>query len=326
MLASKAEVRSFIKDAGWDGCSCQPFASDFSTRIFARLTKEDTGEIAVLMRADDDQRTEPFVHLANLLRRIDIAAPSIYASDFVRGLVLMQDFGTDNVGLLLDAGMDRDPFDQHAVKLLSVLHLNFRQEMLGVSKTSLYNAALFSDQVTLFLDHYYPKIFHRLASAQERSGFVEAWHTVLSPLDSLPRSLLLRDFMPDNMIALQSPVLGHDVGVVDFQDAGIGPIAYDIASWCESVRRDGGVELLPHFVSMYHKLNPAISEKELLDATYVYAAQRHARVLGILVKLNRMEHLPRVWTTLQKLLQEEALAPVKQWFLSCPPPNMGKAF
>lgn len=321
MSVTEAEMQSFLKDSGWAKCSCQTLPADFSTRVFARLTQKNTGKTAIFMKAEKDQRTESFVHLSNLLRRLGLSAPKIYASDLVRDLVLMEDFGDKNIGHLLDEGEDRDPYDCHAAKILATLHKGFRQDMLGAFKTSLYNAALFSDQVTLFLDYYYPRIFHRQPSARERSGFVSAWHDVLAPLDSLPRSLLLRDFMPDNMMSLSSAVLGQDVGLVDFQDAGIGCVAYDIASWCEDVRRDGGLDRLPVFVEKYHALNPELDVEVLLNAAHVYAAQRHTRVLGILVKLDRTDYLPRVWHALQSLLKEKALEPVRHWFLSCPPPS-----
>lgn len=321
MPVTDVEILSFLKDCGWDGCARESLPADFSTRNFFRLTKVDgSGQTAILMLAEHDQRTEPFVHLSNLLRRLNLPAPDIYASDIDRGMVLMEDFGPHNVGQLIDNGTARDKFDDCAASILANLHKSFRQDMLGAFKTSLYNAALFSDQVTLFLDHYYPRIFHRLPSARERSGFVSAWHEVLAPLDALPRSLLLRDFMPDNMMSLETPVLGQNVGLVDFQDAGIGPVAYDIASWCEEVRRDGGFARLSDFVEKYHKLNPDVAPDVLLNAAKVYAAQRHTRILGILAKLDRTEYMPRVWKTLQGLLKDPALAPVKRWFLSCPPP------
>ncbi|HAX92104.1 MAG TPA: hypothetical protein DCY07_07875 [Rhodospirillaceae bacterium] len=323
-MQTEAEIESFLRDAHWGGVPREPLASGYSSRLFYRLHRtEGNPRTAILMRANPDQKTEAFVNLAALLRRIDLPAPTIYASDLVRDLVLMEDFGDNPVGQLLDQGRDPAPFDEDAAAFLATLHKRFQQSMLGGAyKTPLYNAALLTDQTTLFLDHYYPRLFRRAATARERGGFVQAWQSVLSPLDTLPRSLLLRDFMPDNMMALSAPVLGHPMGVIDFQDAGIGCVAYDIASWCEEVRRDGGLARLPQFVATYNAQNPAIDEKVLLNATRVYAAQRHTRILGLLVKLDRTEHLPRVWRTVQALLREEALAPVRRWFTSCPPPSL----
>ncbi|MDD2325567.1 MAG: phosphotransferase [Alphaproteobacteria bacterium] len=319
-MHTKAEIQSFLSDNGWEQAKAHYLAADFSSRRFLRLTRE-TGAPAtcILMASQKDQKTEEFVQIAALLRRLGLASPEIYASDVVRGLVLMEDFGDAPVGKMLDAGAVRDVYDTYAVDVLAKLHQGFQQAMLGALKSPFYNAALLTDQATLFLDYYFPSVFHRPATARERSGFVEAWHGVLSPLDALPRSLVLRDFMPDNTMELPSPILGQPVGLLDFQDAGIGCIAYDLASWCEEVRREDGLSRLEAVVTAYHAKNPAVPLPDLLAAARVYAAQRHTRILGLLVKLERDAMIPRVWKTLQLLLKEEALAPVRRWFLACRP-------
>ena len=319
-MQTEAEVQSFLKDAGWAGAQNEPLASDFSARLFSRLSRDGAEpRSAVLMRAQADSNTDAFVHMCPLLRRLGVAAPDLYASDIVRDLVLMQDFGNLTVGRALDQGEDRDHYDEQAAAVLAKIHKSFDQRMLGALKSPLYNAALFADQATMFLDFYYPRVFKRQPTARERSNFVEAWHGVLSPLDSLPRSLVLRDYMPDNMMVLPEPVLGWPVGLLDFQDAGLGPVAYDIASWCESVRRDGGVERLNDFVMIYHKRNTAVDVDTLLRAAHIFSAQRHTRILGKLVELDRTAMVPRVWKALQTLLKYPELSPVRHWFASCQP-------
>lgn len=323
-MQTEAEIQSFLKDAGWDRAEKQELAGDFSSRRFCRLLREGRApQSAVLMCCDPDQKTESFVQVAALLRRLGVYPPEIYASDIVRDMVLMQDFGDRTVGKALDEGEDRAPYDAAAARLLGAIHKNFRQPMLGALKSPLFNAALFCDQVALFLDHYYPRVFHRQATAVERSRFVEAWHEVLAPLDALPRSLLLRDFMPDNLMVLPEPEPVHNwsVGVLDFQDAGIGCVAYDIASWCETVRRDGGIDRMEDFVALYHAKNPDVDRDTLLRAARIYGAQRHTRILGLLAKLDRTTMIPRVWKAVQGLLKHSELAPVRRWFASCAAPS-----
>ena len=321
-MQTEAEIQSFLKDLGWGEATRTSLAADFSSRRFTRLTREsDRPSTAVLMCCESDQKTGSFLHMAVLLRRLGVAAPEIYASDLMRDMVLMEDFGDQTVGRALDAEHNRDIFDRQAAQILVTIHQKFEQTMLGAFKSPLFNAALFCDQVALFLEYYYPRVFHRQVTARERSCFVEAWHEVLAPLDALPRSLLLRDFMPDNMMILPAPVLGSSVGVLDFQDAGLGCIAYDLGSWCECVRRDGGVERLDAFVDIYHALNPVMDKDALLSAARVYAAQRHTRVLGLLVKTERTEMISRTFRTLQSLLKYPELAPVRRWFASCAPPS-----
>ncbi len=321
-MQTEAEIASFIIKAGWEGSQRKEITADFSTRRYARLIRAGKKpESAILMRADPGQKTDIFIHLDFLLRRLEISAPEIYESDEGRSLVLMEDFGLHTCGQLLEEGANRDPFDQAAAGILARLHQAFKPSMLGATKAPLFNAALFTDQATLFLDHYFPQIFRRQPTAMERSGFVEAWHTALSPLDALPRTLLLRDFMPDNAMKLAAPAFGFSIGILDFQDAGLGPVAYDIGSWCENCRREGGMERLDSFIGLYCALNPEVDSQTLFAAARVFLAQRYTRFLGILVRQERMDDTPRVWSALKLLLKDEKLSSVRRWFASIAPPS-----
>ncbi len=321
-MQTEAEIAAFIVKAGWENATRQTLTADFSTRRYARLVRlGQKPESAILMCADPGQKTDIFIHLDFLLRRLELPAPEIYESDEGRSLVLMEDFGLETCGHLLDTGADRGPFDQAAATLLVRLHQSFKSSMLGAMKAPLFNAALFTDQATLFLDHYFPQVFRRAPTAMERSGFVEAWHTALAPLDALPRTLLLRDFMPDNAMKLAAPSFGFPIGILDFQDAGLGPVAYDLGSWCEDVRRNGGMERLDSFIASYHALHPDVDQATLRMAARVFLGQRYTRILGILVKLERTAMVSRVWGSLKLLLKDEKLAPVRRWFASITPPS-----
>ncbi len=309
----ETELRvSFLSQAGWGGAAPTPIAADWSVRRFFRIARPN-GQTAILMHAAPDQRTKAFVRLSPALRACGVAAPEIYASDLSTDLVLMEDFGPTTVGALLDQGQDRAPFDWEAATLLARLHERFTADLLGDLQVPSYDAACFAEQAAFYIDHALPARRGGSVSAEERAAFVSAWRAVLSPLDALPRTLMLRDFMPDNLMALPSPVLGQSVGLIDYQDAGLGPAAYDLASWCEVVRRDGGSERLTSVIDAY---GPPISnaDKEVLyEAARLLSAQRHMRILGRLVALKRPHLAARVVGTLRALSGIPALAPLSPW-------------
>lgn len=318
-MQTHAEIENFLAEAKWAEAAREPLRADFSTRRFTRLRREN-GETAIMMMADPGQKTDIFVHLALVLRRLEIPAPQMIASDIPRALVLMEDFGPANLGAALDAGADRTPHDQTIARMLCKLHDRFDQTMVAAVRIPVFNAALFTDQATLFLEHYFKRVKKRDATAMERSGFVEAWHESLAPLDVLPRSLLLRDFMPDNAMVLDKPLFGFDLGILDFQDAGLGPIAYDLASWCEEIRRDGGHERLESLVDSYCEVRGGMDRALLIHGAEILLAQRHTRVLGVLAQLDKKEPVPRTLRTLRALLsKQKALEPVRRWFESCAP-------
>jgi aminoglycoside/choline kinase family phosphotransferase len=316
MTARPLEIAAFLELHGWNDAQTQALDGDFSTRRYARLVK-NTGQSAFLMDADAVQKTPQFILVATVLRGLGLKAPVIYADDAPEGLVLMEDLGTRNVGALLDAGEPPLPYLLRAVEVLAKLHRDFNKEHAETLNLPVFDTKRFADQVELFLDSYFPVSAGREASEEERQEFRAAWETILQPLESLPQSLLLRDFMPDNLMDLPDGSLG----LLDFQDAGVGPVAYDLASLCEEVRRDGGITLLPDVITHYIKESQSsLSHADLLQACTVLSAQRHMRVLGIIVRLskrtgqcNKFRFLPRIRQHLERILNEPYLLPIKQW-------------
>ncbi len=314
------EIAAFLDQQGWGDAATQVFDGDFSPRRYMRLTKPD-GSTAILMDADADQKTPQFITIAELLRKSGITTPHIYAAEGDKGLVLMQDFGTRPIGGLLDTGAEAKVFYLRAADILAKLHKNFnRADATGVDMP-LYSTELFVAQVSLFLDGYFPFAKQRDATEQEREDFTAAWRSVLRPIETMPKSLLLRDFMPDNLMDLPK----DEIGVLDFQDAGIGCVAYDLASLCEEVRRDGGFALLPEVIAHYReKSGTEISQNDLMRAAVILSAQRHTRIVGIISQMalrqgrrDKLAYLPRITKHLNTILQQPYLFPVREFMNQC---------
>ena len=320
-LTRPLEIAAFLDRQQWGDAHGDAFDADFSPRRYRRLTQA-TGKTAIMMDADTNQKTSEFVALAKILRRIGILVPKIFSANAEQGLVLMEDFGARNVGALLDAGKSPLPFFLNAAEILAGLHRGFAPAEAAGIDLPLYNVDLFTTQAELFLDAYFPFATQRNPTDEERQDFRATWQSVLRPLDLLPTSLLLRDFMPDNLMDVPQ----QGLGVLDFQDAGIGSTAYDLASLCEEVRRDGGFALLPQVIDHYLKtLSQAgtlstISAPDMLRACTILSAQRHTRILGTIVRLStrsdrrdKLAFLPRIRKHLAHILNEPYLEPAREW-------------
>jgi len=311
-------VQSFLHAAGWRRAQLTHLPADFSTRRFTRLTREHKEpKYAILMQAAHDQKTPEFFAIAKILRDAGLSAPEIFAADDENGLVLMEDLGDTALGKLLDKGQTPLPLYRRAVDVLAHLH----KSTYKIPEKFLphFSTEAFTAQTELYLDHYFPHKYKRPATKEERKAFLDAWLKTLKPIDKLPRSLMLRDFMPDNLMNLPKRKAPRDIGLLDFQDGGLGPIAYDIASLCECVRRDVSPKLLGAMAAWYHKQNPVIPLKELETACRILSVQRHTRILGIVVRLSKnrpekLEYLPRIEKHIKNLLKDKALRSVKLWY------------
>ncbi len=316
MTPREEEIEAFLQKAGWAQALRAPIPGDASTRLYARLTKEN-GQTAILMMAEADQKTKNFVRIDFLLRELGLIAPELYAQDAPRGLVLMEDFGGQNCGKLIDGGADRSPYDRGAMKALAQLHKGFKTESIEGWGLPVFNAELFAQQIASFLNFYFPFAQKREPTQTERDDFIAAWTKVLGPVDALPRTLMLRDFMPDNAMLLAAPRGDQTLGILDFQDAGVGPIAYDLCSWHEEVRRPGGLARMEESLAFYASQNPVLDVQTLLSFTRLLLAHQHMRVLGSWVRLKRERLIPCALRGLRELLKDEKLQPVSRWYAGC---------
>jgi aminoglycoside/choline kinase family phosphotransferase len=315
-------IIEFLTRAGWDQVQQTPICADFSSRRFARL--ERGGECAVLMDADPDQNTAMFVSIAKVLRDLDLSAPQIYAANADGGLVLMEDFGDRNFGRLMDEGDSAEPLYRRAADVLIRLHKSFDVSRVRGLDMPVFGAALFAAQAELFLDAWFVFAKQREATFEEAESFRAAWKQVLKGIDVLPQTLILRDFMPDNLMDLPGRTEWRSVGLLDFQDGGIGPIAYDLASLCEVVRRDARAGILDELIDYYHeRAAPKIAKTDLRRACRILSAQRHMRILGILAnralktgQRDKLAWAPRTWEYVGELIQDDSLKPVREWVVS----------
>jgi aminoglycoside/choline kinase family phosphotransferase len=134
----------------------------------------------------------------------------------------------------------------------------------------------------------------------------------------------LRDFHSPNIIWQQDKPAPQQVGIIDFQDAMIGPTAYDLASLVQDARVTIPPALQARMMERYFDIrrkDPAFDEKVFLKAFAIMAAQRNCKLVGAWVRLLKrdgkpgyMKHMPRTFTYMRAALEHPDLAPLRDWF------------
>ena len=310
-------VAAFVADAGLGAAERQTLAGDASSRRFVRLRRAD-GDTAVLMDAPPPHNDLPaFARVAELLRRLDLSVPAILRADADRGFLLVEDFGDAVFANLLDAGGEPAPLYALAVDMLIALHRRFD----GADDLPRYDADLFAEQAALFADLFAP--------TADRAAFVAAWRQALAAADALPQSLLLRDCFAGNLVHLRDRPGVKACGLLDFQDAGIGPVAYDLMSLIEDARRDVPAAVAKMAIDRYLAAFPEIDRGAFEAACAVLAAQRHTRIIAVFTRLARtagkdayLQHLPRCRRMLRQRLRHPALAEVAAWIRTQAPETL----
>jgi hypothetical protein len=133
----------------------------------------------------------------------------------------------------------------------------------------------------------------------------------------------MRDYHSPNLIWRGEEAFPRNLGLIDFQDAVIGPQAYDLASVGQDARIDVPEELEQEMLALYLSQaggRPGFSEADFLRDYAVLAAHRATKILGIFVRLDQrdgkpayLRHLPRMRGYLARNLRHPALARYRQW-------------
>src|SRR3546814_18782867 len=96
-----------------------------------------------------------------------------------------------------------------------------------------------------------PAVTGRETLPAQRASYLAAWREVLPAMLSVPHKLVLRDFHVDNLMVVAGRSGIARCGLLDFQDAVIGPISYALVSLLEDARRAGSPAGEPEILASY---------------------------------------------------------------------------
>lgn len=324
-------LAAFLAQAGWADASRTPIAGDASGRRYERLAGPKGSRI-LMVSPPGSGSVGSFAAIAGLLRTMGLSAPEIFSADAERGLALIEDFGDSSFAGLLDRGADPEPLLCLAVDALAALHRRFDARDAGRLALPRYDEDRLVDQVMLFADVWLPLAFGRPAYPHERSGLEAAWRAVVRDAADLPWSFLHRDYFAGNLMLLQGRDGIAACGLLDFQDAGFGPVCYDLVSLLEDARRDFPAPLADRMVGRYLAAFPGLDPSAFRRGMAVLGAVRHTRIAAIFARLSIRDgrngylvHLPRVWRQLEEKLAQPSMTPVRTWFDAHLPPHLRAA-
>ena len=324
MADRAALIRDFLATHRLAEATCTPLAMDASFRRYVRLAAGDRR--AILMDAPPPQEdVRPFIAIQTLLRGMDLSAPEIFAADIERGLLLIEDFGDGTYTRLLAAGEAEEPLYALAVDVLIALRRRFEAVASDLPR---YDEARFLDEAVRFVDWYLRLVAGKEAPAALREDYLARWRVVLASAESTPATLVLRDYHVDNLMRVAGRNGVAACGLLDFQDAVLGPATYDLMSLLEDERRDVALPLRQKMIARYLAAFPDLDRDGFATSYAVMGAQRHAKNIGQFARLklrddkpHYLKHIPHMWRLLIEDLAHPALAPVRQWFEANVPPG-----
>lgn len=272
----------------------------------------------------------PFVAVAGLLKAQGFAAPAIHAQNLEDGMLLIEHLGSgkivDNEGAPVRARY------REAAKALALLHARSFPRKIAYrgdgGETLLHHVPAYDREAllieaSLMPDWYVKRSTGNPPDTAAREEFFAIWRELAALIENSMPTLVLRDYHSPNIIWRDTMPFPENVGLIDFQDAVIGPQAYDLASLGQDARVDISHSLESEVIGSYLGLRrgqPGFDEERLLRDYAILAAHRATKILGIFVRLDErdgkphyLRHLPRMRDYLARDLRHPVLARYRQW-------------
>lgn len=192
---------------------------DASFRQYYRLTT-GAGSYIAMDAPPEREDSARFVRLARQLGALGLHVPEILAEDLTRGFLLLEDLGPHSyLEYLTPENADRLYGD--ALAALLAIQACGPQEGLPV-----YDRPFLLREMEIFREWLLAAHLGLQLSAAESALLDEAFGLLADSALEQPRVCVHRDYHARNLLVSAPP----SPGILDFQDAVVGPVTYDVVS------------------------------------------------------------------------------------------------
>lgn len=260
-------------------------AGDASFRQYFRVWFKDKTFIAMDAHAEKDKCPQ-FVAIAEALKKEGLNAPDIFAKDFEKGFLLLSDLGDDL--FLKKVSLDNaDLFYKKALDALKILSRTPRN-LNGYSVPD-FTEPFMQEELFLFQEWFLEKYLKLNLSLEHKNTLAKAFKLIAKKCHQQKQVFMHRDFHSANLMILPN----HEIGILDFQDAFIGPYTYDLVSLLKDCYISWPKEKILQWMT-YYSVN-------IEDFNWM-ALQRHLKALLTFSRKfvrdqneNYLQHIPRTW-------------------------------
>ncbi len=307
-------------------------SSDASSRRYLRLLTTDGASRVIMDSPATPNQVRPFLDVAGLMAGCGLHVPHLLAHDEISGFMLMEDLGTlGYLDALRTAQAAEDTATARALMADATAALLRWQTCGAAASLPRFDEAFVRRELQIFVDwcvqaHHGKQWDERQQAQWERTVKLLVANIAAQPVVPMHRDYMARNLMvcaPAPSASLDPAGSASDAaaavltnpGVLDFQDAVLGPISYDMASllrdaflsWDEAEELDWAVRYWEgaRRTGLFG-IDPATADQEdgpdphpmaqdfglFWRALEWTALQRHLKILGIFCRLKLRDGKP----------------------------------
>lgn len=267
-------------------------SEDASFRRYYRVTKsapKPDGSVDSLIVMDappDKENSEPFIKISSLLAKIGVNAPHVIEADTSQGFLLLSDLGSEPY---LDALNEQTVEALYTDALDALLRMQ-RDAPRDGKIIPPYDHALLLREMELFREWYLRRHCNLLLTVQQQEQLDSVFQLLAESALAQPKVFVHRDYHSRNLMVTSD----NNPGILDFQDAVIGPVTYDLVSLLRDCYIEWPRDQVEQWALAYlHRAAEAgvfeitadITDDVLLRWFDWMGVQRHLKASGIFARL-----------------------------------------
>jgi len=282
---------------------------DASFRKFYRYKFNKKTKIIVTANKEKYKNLIAYSTINKFLRNNKILTPNTYEFNFLKGFIIIEDFGDNSFYNILIKKKNKFPIYKKLVNLIIKLQKIKPKSKLkninsGFHSLNRYSSKYLHKESNLFFDWYLPLFLNKKKRKIVKIKMKKILSTLYNNLNFSNSYFVHRDYHANNLMKV-----GTKIGLIDSQDAVIGNPTYDLVSLIDDVRIKTPNKLKKQIYNYYLKKTKKIhriKSQEFQSDFNTLSVQRNLKIIGIFSRLfkrdNKKEYLkfiPYTWKLLE---------------------------
>ena len=298
-------------------------AGDASNRRYYR-TRIGGSSYILVDAPPATEKNQAFLAVREVLAQAGIGVPALHAADLDRGYLALEDLGDRLLLAGLQAGAADEPYRDAMELLLQIAAIDTTSVALPE-----YDEALLREELGRFPAWFVDALLGQSLAGDEEKLLAATFDKLVASALEQPRVLVHRDFHSRNLM----PRDDGSLGVIDFQDAVLGPVTYDLVSLLRDCYIQWPPARVQQWVATYRGLltsrglpGGAAAPERFQRWFDLMGLQRHIKVLGTFARLYLrdgkpayLDDLPLVIRYVQEISgkyagEDPVFAEFQRWF------------
>tara|TARA_Y100000590_G_scaffold465289_1_gene637183 strand:- start:831 stop:1820 length:990 start_codon:yes stop_codon:yes gene_type:complete len=296
-----------------------PIKPDASLRKYYRISNNKKTFILV-DSSKENLMFNNMIKVNKILSKVKISIPKIFFYNKRKKFMIIEDFGKNRFDKIIHKNKYTNKLFSEAILSLAEI----KNTLIYDKKNNLssFNNNKLKQDISEFIEWYYPHIFKKKLKTSEKNIFYNTWKSTFKKVNLNSDTFVHGDFFCNNLMYLSNKKQHLQCGIIDYQDAFWGDTTFDLVSLLEDSRRVIKTYDKDFLIDLYLAKTNQKNNKENLLLNYNFlGAARQTRILGRWIKLSKikknhnfLKFLNTTWHWLEINLHHPSLFELKKLY------------